>query len=245
MSEFREYLWFMQRIERLSAISDRLNHVRPGIVSAQTLADELGVTRRTIERDLVALRNAGLPIYATAGRNGGTGTVANSGSRMVTLTDAELIALIVAAQINTDGPFATAGRGAIAKLLNSLEPARRVAVEETRKRFRIATQPSPTGLTEAQSRRVRSIIEDGIQQQRVIGISYSDRNNVISNRQVEPIGLYFSNGDWSLIAWCTTRRGRRLFRVNRITKARLTRQACHPRNVDSTLGWVPAPGKQP
>jgi hypothetical protein len=58
----------MQRIERLYAISERLRRAAPAIVPAHRLAEELGVTRRTIERDLAALRNAGVPPYATAGR---------------------------------------------------------------------------------------------------------------------------------------------------------------------------------
>jgi predicted DNA-binding transcriptional regulator YafY len=53
----------MQRIERLYAISERLRRAAPAIVPAQHLAEELGVTRRTVERDLAALRNAGVPLY--------------------------------------------------------------------------------------------------------------------------------------------------------------------------------------
>jgi predicted DNA-binding transcriptional regulator YafY len=72
----------MQRIERLYAISDRLRRAAPAIVPARQLAIELGVTRRTIERDLAALRNAGVPLYGQPGRGGGAVSVARP-SRVV------------------------------------------------------------------------------------------------------------------------------------------------------------------
>ena len=65
----------MQRLERLVAITETLRRSAPRSVSARMLADEFGVTTRTIERDLGALRSAGVPLYAEAGCNGGAVSV--------------------------------------------------------------------------------------------------------------------------------------------------------------------------
>ena len=50
----------MNRLERLHALTEHLRRVAPRPVSAASLADRFGVSRRTIERDLAALRNAGV-----------------------------------------------------------------------------------------------------------------------------------------------------------------------------------------
>ena len=71
----------MRRIERLYAISEHVRRAAPGTISARRLAEELGVTRRTIERDLAALRLAGLPLYGTPGRGGRSRSLTPAQSR--------------------------------------------------------------------------------------------------------------------------------------------------------------------
>jgi predicted DNA-binding transcriptional regulator YafY len=230
----------MQRIERLAAINERLRQARPATVSAQTLADDLGVTRRTIERDLASLRAAGLPIYGVAGRLGGTGTIARGGTTMITLTDAELMALVVAAHLARDAPYATAARSAVAKLSNAGDAAQRVALSELRQRFRLATPPD--GRIRP---RVRSVIEDAVQRQLVVRIRYVDANGTATVRRVEPVGFYLADRTWSLVAWCQLRDAGRMFHLSRITSATLTAETAPRRDVDDTLGWVPVFGNAP
>jgi predicted DNA-binding transcriptional regulator YafY len=47
----------MRRLERLYAITEEIRRHEPASVSAGWLADRFGVSRRTVERDLAALRN--------------------------------------------------------------------------------------------------------------------------------------------------------------------------------------------
>ncbi len=53
------------------------------VSSGRQLAERLGVTRRTIERDLSALRRAGVPLYAEHGRTGGQVSLDRSGSAVL------------------------------------------------------------------------------------------------------------------------------------------------------------------
>jgi predicted DNA-binding transcriptional regulator YafY len=230
----------MQRIERLYAISERLRHAAPAIVPAHRLAEELGVTRRTIERDLAALRNAGVPLYGQPGRGGGSGSVARPTRAMAVFDDAEIVALVIAAHLAADAPFATAGRTAIGKLLDLLDEPRRVAVDSLRDRFRVAVPD-----TQPVSRRVRSVLEDAVRAQTVVGLAFTDRNGVRTTRSVEPVGFYSAEGSWSLVAWCRLRDGGRLFRLGQIARATATGQQFDPRDLDQVLGWVPDPGARP
>src|SRR5215472_620788 len=60
----------MQRKSRLFALAEALRARRTGVTAGQ-LAERFGVTVRTIYRDLDALKDAGLPLRADRGRDGG------------------------------------------------------------------------------------------------------------------------------------------------------------------------------
>lgn len=229
----------MRRIERLYAINERLRRAGPRTITAQALAEEFGVTRRTIERDLASLRFAGAPIYGLPGRSGGTGSVADAGQAIVGLTLTEIIGLIVAADSNRHGPFAPAATSGVSKLIEALDPAHRVELERLRDSFRIA---DPSRLPRP---RIGSVVEDAVAEQTVIRIVYVDRNGKRSSRSVEPIGFYQQDGNWSLVAWCRTRGAGRMFVLARIERAVRTTTKFAQRDLDEVLGWTPHPGRRP
>jgi predicted DNA-binding transcriptional regulator YafY len=230
----------MQRIERLYAISERLRRAAPAVVPAHRLAAELGVTRRTIERDLAALRNAGAPVYGQPGRRGGSGSVARPTRVVAVFDDAEVVALVVAAHLAVDAPFAASARTAIGKLLDSLDEPHRMAADSLRERFRVAL---PDG--GAVVPRVRSVLEDAVRAQTVTRLRFVDRNGERTTRLVEPVGFYTDGGAWSLVAWCRLRDAGRQFRLRRIERAVPTRERFVARDLDDVLGWVPRPGARP
>ena len=61
----------MNRTDRLYAIVEELRAVSPRPRSASWLADRFEVSRRTIERDISALQQTGVPVWAEPGRTGG------------------------------------------------------------------------------------------------------------------------------------------------------------------------------
>lgn len=229
----------MRRLERLYAISERLRRAHGATITAERLADEFGVTRRTIERDLASLRSAGAPIFGVPGRGGGTGSAARAERTIVSLNLTEIIGLIVAADSNRNGPFAPASASGVAKLIEALDPAHRSELDRLRDCFRIA-EP-----TRSPRPRVRSVVEDAVYSQTVINIVYVDRNGQRTSRAVEPIGFYRGDRHWSLVGWCRTRRAGRLFVLDRIERATPTTERFEPRDLDHVLGWVPTPGRRP
>ena len=165
-------------------------------------------------------------------------TIAKPARQLVALSDAEILALIVAAHLTSDAPFAVSSTTAANKLLDTIDPGQRDTVNELRNRFRIAR---PT----TSNARVRSVIEDAIRTQHVIRIKYRDRNGADTNRRVEPVGLYYADNTWSLIGWCELRDAARLFHLYRIRSPSATFARTALRDIDDVLGWVPQPGTQP
>ena len=61
----------MNRTDRLYALVEELRASAPRARSAQRLAERFEVTVRTVQRDILALQEAGVPIWATPGPGGG------------------------------------------------------------------------------------------------------------------------------------------------------------------------------
>jgi predicted DNA-binding transcriptional regulator YafY len=240
MSEFLEDFRPMRRVERMYVISERLRRAAPATVPARVLADELGVTRRTIERDLATLRMAGAPIYGQVGRAGGSGSLALADRAVVALDHTEIAALIIAAHLASPSPLSPSATTAIDKLLAVLDDHERAALDELRNRFRLAPPTNDVG-----SARVRTVLEDSVREQTVARIRYTDGNQQTTTRRIEPIGFYQADGVWGVIAWCRLRQAGRLFLLSRVDAAHRTRERFAARDIDDVLGWVPSPGKRP
>jgi len=224
----------VNRLERLYAVTEAIRRRAPQPVSAASLAAEFGVTRRTMERDLAALRSAGVPLYGLDGRTGGQ-QLASSGGRVVfSLSAEEATSLLLAATVAADMPYSGSGRAAVSRILDSLPDDTRVGVDELRQRLR-----ATVGAGVRARPRVQRTVEEAVRRQVVVNLHFVDRNGVRTRRAVEPVGFYGGADGWFLIGWCRLREGGRIFRLDRIESARLTREAAPVRDVDETLGWVP------
>jgi predicted DNA-binding transcriptional regulator YafY len=225
----------MQRLERLYAITEAINRRAPAPSSASWLAAQFGVSRRTIERDLEALRGAGVALYADHGRTGGHHRLDAPNTTVFTLSVAEVTALLVAVAVAGDMPFADAAISASQRLLHSLPPTTKISVDHVRARFRTSKPQVTSG------NRVRRSVEEAVRRQVVVNLCYRDEHGAETHRAVEAVGFFKGNDDWFLIGWCRLRKAGRIFRLDRIQTARLTKQSFPPRDVDDTLGWVPIP----
>jgi len=231
----------MQRLERLMAITETLRRTAPRPVSARKLAEEFGVTIRTIERDLNALRAAGVPLYSETGRKGGSVSLDQMGSVVVTLSPTEVMALLTAVTSAGDSmPYADSGANATKRLLDALPTDTRVAVERLRERtLSVEEQIEPA------SKRVRRTIESAVQRGVVVNIHYIDLNGNATQRSVDAVGFLRHTKGWYLIGWCHLREAGRLFHLNQIKRAYLTKRIAESRDVDLTLGWIPGDVERP
>lgn len=223
------------------AISETLRRSAPRPVSSRRLAVEFGVTSRTIERDLASLKSAGVPLYSESGRHGGAVSLDAVGNVVVALKPSEVMALLTAIQAaDRSMPFADSGTTAVNRILDALPPETRLMTEQLRDRTR--TLDDTDGPV---SPRVRRSIEEAVRRQVVVNIEYRDREGAETRRAVDPVGFLRHTDGWFLIAWCHLRQAGRLFRLDRIVRANLTRRACDAHDVDGTLGWVPDEVRRP
>ncbi len=225
----------VNRLERLFAISEAIRRSGRQPVTATSLADRFDVSQRTIERDLVSLREAGAPMVSEPGRHGGAVSLDVAATSVVALSSPQVTALLIAvASAGADAPYSDDARTGADLLLQSLAPSTRAKVVELRNRIR-----SPIGQA-AVSTRIRRTVEEAVRQGRVLNIVYLDAESKLTDRSVEAVGFFHGSDGWYLNGWCELRKAGRIFRLDRIESARLTKRPVQQRNIDEVLGWTPA-----
>src|SRR5579871_3257415 len=106
----------MNRTDRLYALVEELRAHAPRTMRATELAERFEVTTRTIERDLLALQEAGVPIWAQPGPGGGYGLNVDTTLPPLNLTPAEAAAIATALAALGVMPLSGAARSALGKL---------------------------------------------------------------------------------------------------------------------------------
>jgi predicted DNA-binding transcriptional regulator YafY len=107
------------RVERHHALLELLRIRAPRSVTADWLATELGVSARTIERDVADLHAAGVPVHVTRGPGGGYAMTSRGALPPIDFSPGEAAALVAA--LVAIGPSASAtAQSAMTKLLDAM-----------------------------------------------------------------------------------------------------------------------------
>src|SRR5919205_2848948 len=131
----------MNRTERLYALVDVLRARAPRPVRAAELAGRFEVSTRTIERDILALQEAGVPIWTQPGPGGGYSLNVETTLPPLNLTPAEAAAIATALAATRAMPFAEAGRSALLKLTGVMASAPRSTASKLVSQIRVAQGP--------------------------------------------------------------------------------------------------------
>jgi predicted DNA-binding transcriptional regulator YafY len=199
----------MSRSERLLALLQVLRRHRQPVRGA-TLAEELGVSLRTVYRDIQSLVATGARIEGEAG----LGYVLRAGFTLPPLMfDAEEIeALVLGSRMvaqAVDEPLARAARNALAKIAAVLPEERRDEIESVGLRSAQRPPAAPDGVELARLRQA-------IRAERKVWITYGDVAGNRTERRIWPIALTFYDRTRLLAAWCELRQDFRHFRTDRI-----------------------------
>lgn len=221
----------MRRADRLFLIIHALRGRRVAL-PARSLAETLGVSLRTIYRDVADLQVSGVPIEGEAG----VGYVLRKGADIPPLmfNAAELEALVVGTRfVRAFGGerLGLAARAALLKIEAVLPPDLR----ERSRRTRIFA-PGLPGRHEARGPVDR--LHAAIEARALLQLDYRDGDGRVTAREVEPLCLAFWGGAWTLGAWCRLRAGFRNFRPDRIATLRETGATfadCRERGLDAYL----------
>lgn len=195
------------RAVRLFSILDQLRGRRQP-VSAETLADQLNVSVRTIYRDIATLQSMGAPVRG----EGGVGYQLEAGFFLPPLhfDPDELDALLLGVRMVTargDDPLAAAAGRLLGKIEASLSGGGQTLGQPLLAVGSAERAVAASGL---------SGLRQAIRQRRTLEITYVDGQGRRSGRVVRPLGLTAFETVWVLSTWCQTREGFRNFRLDRI-----------------------------
>lgn len=186
-----------------------------GVRTAPELARQLGVSERTVRRDIGRLLDLDLPVETQAGRNGGVSLPAGALLPAVRFTDDELLALVVglkAAANGSDETLERAANRALERLETVLSPGTRERVRALQEAL-APGQLEPDHAVPAPSQHVIALAEASHHGTRV-EIGYRSEDN-ITQRKIDPYGLA-KIGPWYVVAYCHLREDLRTFRIDRI-----------------------------
>jgi predicted DNA-binding transcriptional regulator YafY len=220
----------VDKTQRLFSIMDALRrHRRP--VTAAALAEEQGVSVRTLYRDVQTLIGLGAPIDGEAG----VGYMLKPGFFLPPLmfTAEELEALVLGARwvgAQPDDGLGAAANNALAKIATA-------SPEDLRDRI------NDTGLwpvavwTEKKPMPVLGEIRQAMRTEKAVEIAYEDEAGRATERTIWPVQLAYFEGKQVIVAWCCLREAFRNFRTDRIAKLTLTEQRYGKRRAILDREW--------
>lgn len=215
----------VNRTDRLYALVEELRAAAPQWRSASSLAEHFEVSTRTIERDLSALQQAGVPIYATPGRRGGYALDLQHTLPPLNLSAAEVAAVASALAASASTPFTHAGRTALQKILAVLREVDAESTRELAARVRVFDHG-------AEGHRALAVVEQAIVEQRVVEIGYVNKIDEFTSRTVEPVAMLGVQPYWYLWGFCRLRQAPRVFRLDRIRTATMLDGSVPDRGLD-------------
>ncbi len=170
---------------------------RPGMTGAE-LARRLEVSERTVARDVLALSEAGVPVYADRGRTGGYRLVGGYRTRLTGLgrTEAEALFLSGVPSALREMGLADAASAARLKVSAALLPELRDAAAGAAQRFHL---DAPAWFHEAEPPALLPAIAHALWHNRRLTTRYQ-RGNTEAERELEPYGLVLKAGVWYLAA---------------------------------------------
>lgn len=216
----------MTRADRLSLLADELRARDTTTVDA--LADAVGVSRRTLLRDLSTLRDRGMAIAGEPGRGGGVRLEASRGVATVELALTEVVGLWLAARLSREAsalPWSDGARAGMKKLFGTLPRERARALRALARRVMVgppASERVRRGASAPPSALLQ-LFEQAFTERMGLGFHYVDREGRASVRRIEPHGLLVETPVWYLLARDVDKGASRTFRMDRVSRPRLLR----------------------
>jgi predicted DNA-binding transcriptional regulator YafY len=207
--------------------------------SGRVLATELGVSLRTLRRDMARLLARGVPIEAERGRGGGVRVPARVGLGRLQLDQREALDLLLALAIGERirSPLLLSSIKALRqKISMAFPPEERVRVGRLRRRV-LHGPPASAKVSESWESPRRAVlgpVQDGFFEQRAIEVEYRTERER-TTRVVEPHHLMLAWPAWYLLVWDHLRGAVRILRLDRIEAARLTEKTFQLRDADEML----------
>jgi predicted DNA-binding transcriptional regulator YafY len=209
------------RADRLDLVARTLRD-RPGLTAAD-LAEALGVSQRSIFRDLDTLRERGFPIEGSRGRGGGLRLHPNWGLGRVLLSHEEALCTLLSLAISEKvgmPMFAGATGRARRKIVDAFPMSERRRIAPLRERIFVGVPASArvrASYSDPEAAPSRALQAAFVAEQRVVA-DYMREDGEVSERTLEPHALVINWPAWYLVAFDLSRGASRTFRMDRFRR---------------------------
>lgn len=206
----------MNRIDRLFGILTFLQSKK--YVTAEKIAEKFGISVRTVYRDIKALCEQGIPVSFEQHR--GYFIVQGYFLPPVSFSSEEANALLLMETMVSgfaDRSIQIHYSSALNKIKSVLRSSQKESLELLNNNIRMQLPDCFVNNFE-----YLSLLQNSISGRKIIELEYKNKNNEVSKRKAEPIGLIFYSFSWHLVAWCHMRREYRDFKLVRILKVNPT-----------------------
>lgn len=199
----------MNKAQRLIHLIMKVNERNKFTI--QEMADECGVSRRTMIRDLMELSELGVPLYSETGPRGGYRVLREKVLPPISFTEHEAMALFFASQSLRNYkslPFKNEVDTALHKFFHYLSSGLKQKIEHMQQRLVFWVPPH-----EMEVSFLKELLDAALEQ-RVVTIIYESSTH--RERMIQPLGIYTMNGLWYCQAYCFLAKDYRVFRVDRV-----------------------------
>ncbi|WP_163528063.1 helix-turn-helix transcriptional regulator [Halobacillus ihumii] len=206
----------MSKSKRLMELMMTVNRKRKFTV--KELAEEFDVSSRTVLRDLQELSELGVPLYSEVGPHGGYQVLNERVLPPIAFTEEEAVAIFFASHALRHYPFLpfeTESSSALKKFYSFMPDDIRNRIDQMKNRFDFVTP-----MRQLKAVFLSTFLDAAIHQ-KVLLIDYESRKGKLS-REIQPIGIYASNGLWYCPAYCFIREDFRLFRCDRVLSVEIS-----------------------
>ena len=198
---------------------------------AAELSERLGVTERTVRRDLDRLRELGYPVDSLSGKYGGYRLTTGAHVPPLLLDDDEAVAVAIglryAAEDAIDGMEETSLR-ALTKIETLLPHRLRRRVSALHANVSSTRRQTHDDLVDPEA---LSVLAAACRDQATVRFDYRRGDGELSRRDVEPHHLVTSGRRWYLAAWDQHRNDWRTFRLDRLRDPRVAGGSFAPREI--------------
>ena len=214
----------MPRADRLFRLLTAFRML-PQPVTAARLAEETGVSERTLYRDIQSLRAAGALIDGEAGTGYTLTEDPALPPQMFTRLEVEALILGLAEVTQSgDAMLAKAAAGAQAKIIATLpDRVQRQAIHAVSRSYRYERRnPAPPHL---------HLLREAAWEERAVDLVYRDTSGQVTTRRIWPLGTVFLDREVQCLAFCCLRQDFRRFKVAQMSDVSLADESFRPRRV--------------
>ncbi|WP_394825780.1 helix-turn-helix transcriptional regulator [Pendulispora albinea] len=195
------------------------------------LAERLGVSARTLRRDMDRLKELGYPVETARGPEGYYRLTAGKAMPPLLLEDDEAVAIAIGLRLASAGTIAGIAESSAnaSRKLEQVLPAR---LQRRVRALHASTEAAPSRWPQVDAHVLQTIASACHKHQR-LRLTYRTREREPAIRRVEPYRQVLSKGRWYLLGWDLDRHDWRTFRVDRVMDLEDTGMTFAPRELPS------------